>query len=131
MFSHKMHEQDSSKLRGRSAIEAAHVGVTGEDEARLDTTISQLYGVENDEAVEIHVNYHIDKILASLAKRARENGMKRQTLAERAQHLDISGTAHQVAKGKLTEAAAVDALFRVLSTIESGGKVDDRFNIYG
>jgi hypothetical protein len=131
MFSHKMHEQDSSKLRGRSAIEAAHVGVTGEDEARLDTTISQLYGVENDEAVEIHVNYHIDKILASLAKRVRENGMKRQTLAERAQHLDISGTAHQVAKGKLTEAAAVDALFRVLSTIESGGKVDDRFNIYG
>jgi hypothetical protein len=124
-----MHKQDSSKLRGRSAIEAAHAGVTGEDEARLDTTISRLYDVESEEAAEIHVNYHVDKILASLARRARENGMKRKTLAERVQNLDISGAAHQVAKGRLTETAAVDALFRGLSTIE--GKADDRFSIYG
>jgi hypothetical protein len=131
LFSQKMDKQDSNKLRGRSAIEAAHAGLTGEDEARLDATISQLYGVESDEAAEIHANYHIDKILASLAKRAGENGMKRQALAERVHHLDISNTAHQVAKGKLTEAAAVDALFRDLFVIESGGKADDRFSIYG
>ncbi len=128
----KQTSSSNNKLRGRSAIEAAHVGVTGEDEARLDATISQLYGVESDEAAEIHANYHIDKILESLTRRAGENGMKRQTLAERVQHLDILNTAHQVAKGKLTEAAAVDALFRSLSTIESGGKIeDDRFSIYG
>lgn len=127
-----MHKQDSNKLRGRSAIEAAHSGVTGEDEARLDATISQLYGVETEEAAEIHANYHVDKILASLAKRAGENGMKRETLAQRVQSLDISGAAYQVAKGKLTEAAAVDALFRGLSTIESNGKADDRYvNFYG
>ncbi len=125
-----MTKQDSNKLKGRSAIEAAHVGVTNEDESRLDTTISQLYGVESDEAVDIHANYHIDKILASLAKRARENGMKREVLAERIQYLDISGSAYQVAKGKLTEAAAVDALFRGLSAIENNGKADDRFNVY-
>jgi hypothetical protein len=127
-----MHKQDSNKLRGRSAIEAAHSGVTGEDEARLDATISQLYGVESEEAAEIHANYHIDKILASLAKRGGENGMKKATLAERVQSLDISGAAHQVAKGKLTETAAVDALFRGLSIIESNGKADDRYvNFYG
>ena len=126
-----MDKHDSGKLRGRSAIEAAHVGVTGEDEERLNAMISQLYAVENDEATEIHANYHIDKILASLAKRAEENGMTRQVLAERVQHLDVSGTAHQVAKGKLTEVAAVDALFRRLSIIESNGNVDDRFSIYG
>lgn len=123
-------DTQESKLKGRSAIEAAHLGVTGEDEARLDSTISQLYGVESDEAAEIHTNYHVDKILASLAKRAGRSGMKRETLAMRVQHLDISGTAYQVAKGKLTEAAAVDALFRGLATIESSGKADDRFNIY-
>jgi hypothetical protein len=126
-----MNEQDSNKLRGRSAIEAAHAGVTGEDEARLDAAISSLYGVDNQEATEIHTNYHVDKILASLAKRAGENGMKRQTLADRVQHLDIPGAAYQVTKGKLTEAAAVDVLFRGLSTIESNGKADDRFTIYG
>ncbi|MEW6604475.1 MAG: hypothetical protein AB1351_07265 [Thermoproteota archaeon] len=129
MFSHKMDKQQ--KLKGRSAIEAAHTGVTGEDEARLDATISELYGVESDEAADIHANYHIGKILASLAKRAEENGMKRETLAERVQYIDISGTAYQVAKGKLTEAAAVDALFRSLTVIESDGKADDRFSIYG
>ncbi|AFU58591.1 hypothetical protein Ngar_c16580 [Candidatus Nitrososphaera gargensis Ga9.2] len=121
----------SKRLRGRSAIEAAHASVTGEDEARLDATISKLYGVKSDEAAEIHINYHIDKILESLARRAGDNGMKRQALAERVQHLDVSGAASQVAKGKLTEAAAVDALFRSLSTIERGGKtIDDRFSIY-
>lgn len=124
-----MHKQDSSKLQGRSAIEAAHAGVVGEDEARLDATISRLYGVESDEAAEIHTNYHVDKILALLAKRAGENGMKRETLAERVQN-DIFGAARQVAKGKLTETAAVDALFRGLSVMESNGKTDDRFSIY-
>jgi len=131
MFSTKMHEQDSNKLRGRSAIEAAHAGVTVEDESRLDAAISDLYGVDNEEAIEIHANYHVDKILASLARRARENGMKRQAIADRLKHLDVAGVAFQVAKGKLTEAAAVDALFRGLSRIESSGKADDRFSIYG
>lgn len=127
-----MHKQDSSKLRGRSAIEAVHIGVTGEDEARLDATISRLYDVEGDEAAEIHANYHIHKILALLARRVRENGMKRQTFAERLEHLDVSGTAHQVARGKLTEMAAVEALFRGLSMIENDGKADDRYvNFYG
>ena len=126
-----MHKQDSNKPRGRSAIEVAHSDIIGEDEARLDETISNLYGVGREEAAEIHVDYHVDKILASLAKRARQKGMKRQVLAERVQHLDISGTAYQVAKGKLTETAAVDALFRGLSSIESNGKAEDRFTIYG
>jgi hypothetical protein len=126
-----MNKQDSNKLKGRSAIEAAHLGVTGEDEVRLDATISQLYGVDSDEAADIHANYHVDKILASLAKRAGENGMKREILSKRVQHLNISGSAYQVAKGKLTEAAAVDALFRGLSMIESNGNAEDRFDIYG
>lgn len=124
-------DKQESKLKGRSAIEAAHVGVTGEDETRLDATICTLYGVDGDEAAEIHANYHVDKILASLAKRAGENGMKRKILADRIPHLDIHGTAYQVAKGKLTEAAAVDALFRVLAIMESNGKAEDRFTIYG
>jgi hypothetical protein len=124
-------DKQESRLKGRSAIDAAHAGVVGEDEARLDATISRLYGVESDEAAEIHANYHIDKILASLARRAGENGMKRETLTKRVKNLDISGAARQVAKGKLTEAAAVDAFFRGLATIESNGKADDRFSIYG
>jgi len=58
--------------------------------------------------------------------------MKTQTLAERVKQLDVSGRAHEVARGKLTETAAVDALFRGLSMIENDGKADDRYvNFYG
>jgi hypothetical protein len=57
--------------------------------------------------------------------------MKRQTLLDHAQHLNIAGAAQEIARGKMTEAAAVDVLFRGLSIIENGGKMDDRFNIYG
>jgi hypothetical protein len=134
MFSRKMQNNTSDrKLRGRSAIEAAHAGVSGHDETRLDATISMLYGVGSDEAAEIHTNYHVERIFLALEKRARENGMKREVLAERMQYLDIVGVASQVAKGKLAEAAAVDVLFRGLSAIESRGKAaDDRYsNFYG
>ena len=47
MFLQKMQDSDTKKLRGRSAIQAAHEGKTGEDEARLDARISDLYGVKN------------------------------------------------------------------------------------
>jgi hypothetical protein len=127
-----MHDNiDARKLRGKPAIEAAHAGVTGEDEARLDLTISSLYGVESDEAADIHTSYHVERIFLSLERRARENGMKAQTLIERLQYLDVSGAARQVAKGKMTEAAAVDSLFRGLSTIENPHRDDRYVNFYG
>ena len=127
-----MHDNiDARKLRGKPAIEAAHAGVTGEDEARLDLTISSLYGVESDDAADIHASYHVERIFLSLERRARENGMKLETLMQRGQRLDVSGAARQVAKGKMTEAAAVDALFRGLSTIENPQKDDRYINFYG
>jgi hypothetical protein len=67
-----MQESDAKKPRGRSAIKAAHGGVTSEDEARLDLMISDLYGVDSDEAAEIHLNYHADRMLAALARRCLE-----------------------------------------------------------
>jgi len=120
------------KLRGRSAIDAAHTGVVGEDEARLDAEISMLYEVQRDEAAEIHTNYHVDRIFSSLVQRARDSGMKKEAIAKRVQNLDFVGVASQVAAGKLAEAAAVDALFRNLARTEAPGTVDDRYiNFYG
>jgi hypothetical protein len=98
-----MQESDAKKSRGRSAILAAHGGVTSEDEARLDIVISDLYGVDNDEAAEIHLNYHADRLLAALARRCAERGLRR-----------------------LSEAAAIDALFRSLLATENQGR-DDRY----
>lgn len=126
-----MQESDDKRPRGRSAIQAAHGGVTGEDEAKLDLMISDLYGVDSDEAAEIHLNYHIDRVLAALARRCAERGIRSDAIAERLRYLDISGAANQVAKGRLSELAAIDALFRAL---RAGGNQDndDRYiSFYG
>ena len=126
-----MQESDDKRPRGRSAIQAAHGGVTGEDEAKLDLMISDLYGVDSDEAAEIHLNYHIDRVLAALARRCVERGIRSDAIAERLRYLDISGAANQVAKGRLSEPAAIDALFRAL---RAGGNQDndDRYiSFYG
>ena len=126
-----MHESDAKKPRGRSAIQAAHGGVTSEDEARLDLMISDLYGVDNYEAAEIHLNYHADRMLAALAERCAQRGIRSDAIADRLHYLDVSGAANQVAKGKLSEAAAIDALFRSLLATENQARDDRYINFYG
>jgi hypothetical protein len=126
-----MQESDAKKPRGRSAIQAAHGGLISEDEARLDLMISDLYGVDSDEAAEIHLNYHADRMLASLARRCSEKGIRGNMLADRLRYLDVSGAAYQVAKGRLSEAAAIDALFRELRAMQSQDKDDRYINFYG
>jgi hypothetical protein len=121
-----MQESDAKKSRGRTAIQAAHVDVTSEDEARLDLVISDLYRVDNDEAAEIHLNYHVDRLLTALARRCVERGITSEAIGGRLGHVDVSGAANQVAKGKLSEAAAIDALFRSLLATENQGR-DDRY----
>ena len=129
--SQKMHESHAKKPRGRSAIQAAHGGATSEDETRLDLMISDLYGVDGDEAAEIHLNYHLDRLVTALVRRSVEKGVRHDTIADRIRYLNVSGAADQVAKGKLSEAAAIEALFRSLRAIENQGKDDRYINFYG
>ena len=68
--------------RGRSAIDAVHAGVAREDEDRMSTRISEIYGVNLEEAADIHANYHVERILTGLERRARENGMTKEALVE-------------------------------------------------
>jgi hypothetical protein len=126
-----MQESNAKKLRGRSAIQAAHGGVTSEDEARLDLMISDLYGVDSDEAAEIHLNYHVDRMLVALARRCAEKGIRGNAILDRFRYLDVSGAAYQVAKGRLSEAAAIDALFRSLRAMEHQDRDDRYISFYG
>ncbi len=105
-----MQESDSRKPRGRSAIQAAHGGVTGEDEARLDLMISDLYGVDSDEAAEIHLNYHVDRMLAALARRCSEKGIRGEMIADRLRYLDVSGVCVSGCKGQ-TQRSCSDRCF--------------------
>ncbi len=122
---------DVRRLRGRTAIEDAHSGVTLELEPRIDGRIASLYGVDRDEATEIHANYHVERIFQSLVRRCVENGMKKEAMAERFKNLNLVELASQVAKGKLAEAAAMEILFRMVAQMESSGTVEDRYiNFY-
>lgn len=131
MFLQNMEDNNHlRKLRGRSAIQAAHEGIIGPDEERVDAMISDLYGVRIDEARDIHLNYHVNRILLDLARRGRQKGIEHSELAEGLQHLDLPSSAYQVTKGKLTETAAVDALMRAIEAIENPGMNDRYVNFY-
>lgn len=120
------------RQRGKSAIDAVHADAAKEDEAKIGAKISEIYRVDSEEATEIHANYHTQRILAGLEKRARQNGMTKQALDEKMEHLAIPEAAYQVATGQLAEAAAIDILFRNLYIIESKGGDNDRYvNFYG
>lgn len=133
-FSHVLKRMHGSteKPRGKAQLDAAHRGIVKEDEAKLNTVISQTYGVESEEALDIHVNYHAERLLALLEKRAKENGMAAKAFEAKVQQLDVASAAYHVATGQLVEAAAVDVLFRNLYAIESQGGDNDRYiNFYG
>jgi len=123
---------DSRGQRGKSAIEAAHVGLQKDGEPKVDARISELYGVDSSEAVEIHTDYHAHRISSALERWARDNGMAKDVIEKKLEPLDIPGAANQVARGEVAEAAAIDMLFRRLFAIESKGSGMDRYvNFYG
>ncbi|NWG37235.1 hypothetical protein [Nitrososphaera sp.] len=120
------------RQRGKSAIDAVHTDVSKEDEAKIGAKISEIYRVDSEEATEIHANYHAQRILAGLERRARQNGMTKKALEEKMEHLAVQEAAYQVATGQLAEPAAIDILFRNLYIMESKGGDNDRYvNFYG
>ena len=125
---------ESSKLRGRSAISIQHQEISAaHEEKRLNNKISEMYGVDSDEAIDIHVNYHLDRISAFLLRRARKNGMLESMFHKRLNSLNTIGYAYSVAQGELLEMAAVDILYKQLCNLHNNDEpTDDRYvRFYG
>jgi hypothetical protein len=125
---------ESLKLRGRMAISIQHQNISAaQEEKRLNNKISEMYGVDSDEAVDIHVNYHFDRISAFLLRRARKNGMLESMFFKRLNSLNTIGYAYSVAQGELPEMAAVDNLYKQLCNLHNDNHpFDDRYvSFYG
>jgi hypothetical protein len=125
---------ESSKLRGRTAIRIQHQNISAaQEEKRLNNKISEMYGVDSDEAIDIHVNYHLDRISAYLLRRARKNGMLESMFFKRLKSLNAIGYAYNVAQGELLEMAAVDILYKQLCNLHNNDEpTDDRYvSFYG
>jgi predicted RNA-binding protein len=126
-------ETDIQRLRGKTAIDSVHKNISLEDERRITKRISDIYGVGVEEARDIHINYHHDRIRNLLRQRAKGQGMTDTTFEDCVQDLNIIKYAFSISRGELIEMAAGDILFKQLSEIqnESENISEDRyFNFY-
>jgi hypothetical protein len=128
------HDNSNSQQRGRIALDLEHKNILEEDERRIDTKICILYGVEAEEAKEIHTNYHFHRLYFLLRDRARKHGMTESTFLARLESLNFYHYAYVVSRGELMEMAAVDILYKGLCNSENNGSsnFDDRYvSFYG
>jgi hypothetical protein len=109
---------EPSKLRGKSAINILHKSILKEDEKRVNVKISNIYGVDLDEAKEIHINYHLQRIFSFLLERAKKQGMTEYMFLDKVRDLDVQEFAYQVSTGELLEMAAIDLLYKQLCEIQ-------------
>jgi hypothetical protein len=123
----------NTQPKGKIALDIEHRNILEEDERRIDMRICTIYGVNVDEASEIHTNYHLHRIFNLLKTRATKHGMTEAVYAERLHDLNLHHYAMQVSKGRLNENAAVDILYEGLTSREAGRNyLDDRYNgFYG
>jgi hypothetical protein len=123
------HNHSKSQHRGRIALDLEHENILGEDERRIDPKICILYGVEAEEAKEIHANYHSDRLLLLLRDRARKHGMTESTFLKKQESLNFYSYAYMVSRGVLMEMAAVDILYKGLYDSDNNGSnyFEDRY----
>ncbi|MFY9799158.1 MAG: hypothetical protein WAK17_27840 [Candidatus Nitrosopolaris sp.] len=124
-------DRSNSQQRGRIALDLEHENISKEDERRIDTRICILYGVEAEEAKEIHTNYHSHRLYLLLRDRARKHGMTESTFLERLKSLNIYHFAYIVSQGQLMEMAAVDVLYKGLYNSEYKDRDDRYISFYG
>ncbi len=126
------HNRSKSQQRGRIALDLEHENILEEDERRIDPKICILYGVEAEEAKEIHANYHSDRLHFLLRDRARKHGMTESTFSKKLESLNFYSYAYMVSRGQLMEMAAVDILYKGLCISENNGpnNFDDRYSSF-
>lgn len=106
------HARQANKLRGKDAIFDVHRNLSQGDENIIKFKISEIYSVPLEEADEIHVNYHLDRISIALREAASRYDLTEYDLANRLNVIDVQECAREVSKGLLLERAAIDFLLR-------------------
>ena len=104
-MNNKIHVGRAQKLRGKNAIFDIHKELSHNDEKTINFKISEIYSVSVEEADEIHINYHLDRILDALRERAEKNLLNENDLIARLYPMDVQESASEVSKGMLLEKA--------------------------
>jgi hypothetical protein len=111
-MSDKFHDAQADKLRGKDAIYDIHRELSQSDENIINFKISEIYSVPLEEADEIHINYHLDRIGVALKSMVEKRDLPEYELVNRLNIFDVQHYANEVSKGLLLERAAIDFLFR-------------------
>jgi hypothetical protein len=111
-MSDKFHVAQADKLRGKDAIYDIHRELSQSDENIINFKISEIYSVPLEEADEIHINYHLDRIGVALKSMVEKRDLPEYELVNRLNIFDVQHYANEVSKGLLLERAAIDFLIR-------------------
>jgi hypothetical protein len=113
-------------FKGKNALDALHEDMVKEKEKNLNLKISDIYGVDYDEANEIHINYHNLRLRKMIEKSEILSSMN----AFIDSHLDLKSLSTQVAFGEITENTCIDILISVMKN-QKETKIKDRYiNFY-
>ena len=114
-------------IKGKSALDALHEDIVKEKEKTLSLKISDMYGVDYDEANEIHINYHNLRLKKMIQKSEILSSMS----AFIDSNLDLKTLSTQVALGEITENTCIDILIGVMKN-QKETRIKDRYiNFYG
>jgi hypothetical protein len=117
---------NNKALKGKNAIDTLHNNITKENEKNINLKISDIYGVDYDEANEIHMNYHTLRI-KNLVKKSDTLHKMGSTLEN---YFDISVLSSKVVTGEITENTCLDILINTIKNHNEHQKKDRYISFY-
>ena len=124
--SNNINSTNNKILKGKNAIDTLHDNITKDNEKNINLKISDIYGVDYDEANEIHMNYHTLRI-KNLVKKSETLHKMSSTLEN---FFDISTLSAKVVTGEITENTCLDILFNTIKNHNEYQKKDRYINFY-
>ena len=119
-------DNNNTMKKGKNAIDVLHKNISKENEKYINLKISDIYGVDFDEANEIHMNYHILRI-KNLIKKS-DMLYKMSTTLEN--YFDIPNLSLKVVNGEITENSCLDILINAVKNHSQYQKKDRYINFY-
>ena len=130
MNSSKSDDNDSDNkdinVKGKGALDMLHKDISRENEKNMNLKISDIYGVDYDEANDIDTNYHTLRI-QNLIKKS-EILFKMSPALENL--FDITNLSSKVVTGEITENSCLDILINTVKNHSEYKKKDRYINFY-
>lgn len=128
IFEHDKDEltNNDDAFKGKNALDVLHKNILKENEKNINLKISDIYGVDYDEAFEIHVNYH-DLRIKKIIDKTSALADSRTFISN---NFDLKNLSSKVASGDITENTCIDILIKFVKN-KKESKIKDRYiNFY-